>query len=54
VGDARTRDSSSDPAIPIFHGTYGVQALVLSIGLTGQFGATTKPAPVGAPSVATN
>ena len=49
-----TRDSSSDPAIPIFHGTYGVQALVLSIGLTGQFGATTKPAPVGAPSVATN
>jgi len=48
------RDSSSDPAIPIFHGTYGVQALVLSVGLTGQFGATAKPAPAGQPSVAKN
>ena len=47
------RDSSSDPALPIFHGTYGVQALVLSLGITGQFGAS-KPAPVGDATVANN
>ena len=40
----RERDSSSDPALPIFHGTYGVEALVLSISVTAQFGATAKPA----------
>lgn len=47
----RSRDSSSDPAAPIFHGTYGVQALVVSIGLTGQFGAS-APAPANTGSVA--
>lgn len=48
------RDSSSDPAVPIFHGTYGVHALVLSIGVTGVFGGKSKLAPAGDPSVASN
>jgi len=48
------RDSSSDPAVPIFHGTYGVQALVLSVGLTARFGAKSQPAPAGDPAVANN
>jgi len=48
----RERDSSSDPADPIFHGTYGVQALVLSVGLTGTFGTQAQPAPAGDPTVA--
>lgn len=39
-----SRDSSSDPAIPIFHGTYSVQAVVVSVGLTGHFGAGEPPA----------
>ena len=34
----RSRSSSSDPAVPIFHGTYSVQAVVLSLGVTGRFG----------------
>jgi long-chain fatty acid transport protein len=34
----RERETTTDPAFPIFHGTYGVQALVLSVGLAGQFG----------------
>jgi long-chain fatty acid transport protein len=33
---ARSRNSSSDPAVPIFHGTYTVQALVLCLGITGR------------------
>ena len=49
----RERDSSSDPALPIFHGTYGVEALVLTMSLTAQFGATAKPAPAAA-TVANN
>jgi long-chain fatty acid transport protein len=49
----RERETSQDPAVPIFHGTYGVQALVLSIGLNGTFGAkAAPPAPAGEPSVA--
>ncbi len=48
------RESSQDPAVPIFHGTYGVQALVVSLGLTGSFGAKPAPAPVGEPAVAKN
>jgi long-chain fatty acid transport protein len=40
------RDTTTDPAIPTFKGTYGVQALVLSVGLSGTFG---KPAPAPAP-----
>ncbi|MEO8702655.1 MAG: outer membrane protein transport protein [Kofleriaceae bacterium] len=47
------RDSSSDPAVPIFHGTYGVEALVLSVGLTGRFGGKSQPAPASDP-VASN
>lgn len=47
-----TRDSSSDPAVPIFHGTYGVDALVLSVGINGRFGATTKPTTDGNATVA--
>jgi long-chain fatty acid transport protein len=39
------RDSSDDPAIPIFHGTYGVQALVLSVGVTGHLGMAPPPPP---------
>jgi len=46
------RDSSSDPADPIFHGTYGVQAFVISLGLRGQFGAKSQPAAPTANSVA--
>lgn len=49
----RERESSSDPAIPIFHGTYGVQALVLSLGVTAQFGGGSKP-PRSDEPVATN
>ena len=41
----RERDSSSDPQYPIFHGTYAVQALVLSLGIKGTFGASPTPAP---------
>jgi len=48
------RDSSSDPADPIFHGTYGVEALVLSIGVSGRFGGQSKPAPSGTAAVARN
>lgn len=48
----RERESSQDPAIPIFHGTYGVQALVLSVGLAGTFGAKPAPAPAGDGTVA--
>ncbi len=48
----RERETSQDPAIPIFHGSYGVQALVLSLGITGTFGAKAAPAPVGSPSIA--
>ncbi len=48
----RERETSQDPAIPIFRGTYGVQALVLSVGLAGSFGAKPAPAPVGDASVA--
>jgi long-chain fatty acid transport protein len=50
----RSRDSSNDPADPIFHGTYSVNAVVISLGLTGQFGATTTPAPSGTATVASN
>jgi long-chain fatty acid transport protein len=49
---SRSRPSTSDPAFPIFHGTYSVQALVLSIGVTGRFGAASDPAPLGQPTVA--
>ncbi len=42
------RDSSSDVAEPIFHGTYAVQAFVVSLGLRGQFGG--KPAPAKEPA----
>jgi long-chain fatty acid transport protein len=45
------RDSSDDPAIPIFHGTYGVDALVLSAGLSGTFGKK-EPPPAGQDPVA--
>jgi long-chain fatty acid transport protein len=48
----KTRESSSDPAAPIFHGTYSVDAVVLSVGLNGKFGAKTKPATSGNPTVA--
>ncbi len=49
------RDSSSDPSIPIFHGTYGVQALVVSAGLRGTFGKRAKAAPTTTePAVARN
>ncbi len=47
----RSRDSSNDPADPIFHGTYSVQALVMSFGLRGTFGGA-KAAPLGEPTVA--
>ncbi len=50
----RERDSSSDPQYPIFHGTYAVQALVLSLGITGTFGATKQTPPAGQSSVASN
>lgn len=50
----RERETSQDPAIPIFKGTYGVQALVLSLGLTGTFGGPAAPAPMGAAQVAKN
>lgn len=50
----RERDSSSDPQYPIFHGTYDVQALVLSLSLTGKFGGSTTPAPASNATVATN
>ena len=46
------RDSSNDPADPIFHGTYAVQAFVVSLGLRGQFGGKTAPAKEPAGSVA--
>lgn len=39
----RERNSSSDPQYPIFHGTYGVQALVLSLSVKGTFGAPATP-----------
>lgn len=48
------REASQDPAIPIFHGTYGVSALVLSLGLSGSFGAKSAPAPASTSSVAKN
>lgn len=48
----RERDSTSDPQYPIFHGTYGVQALVLSLGVTGRFGGGAKSEPAGTAKVA--
>jgi long-chain fatty acid transport protein len=50
---SRSRDSTRDPAVPIFHGTYTVQALVLSLGVVGRFGATSRLAPAADP-VASN
>ncbi len=52
----RERDSSSDPQYPIFHGTYGVTALVLSLGVKGTFGAPSAPPPAdpAATSVSSN
>jgi long-chain fatty acid transport protein len=50
----RQRDASSDPAAPIFRGTYGIHALVLTLGVTGQFGNTSRPAPRGDATVARN
>jgi long-chain fatty acid transport protein len=51
---SQSRDSSSDPAYPIFHGTYSVDALVLCVGLSGQFGTTSEPAASGNATVARN
>jgi long-chain fatty acid transport protein len=50
----RERDSSSDPQYPIFHGTYGVQAFVLNLGVAGRFGGTAKTEPAGTSTVARN
>jgi long-chain fatty acid transport protein len=47
-----SRDSSSDPADPIYHGTYTVNAFVLVAGVTGQFGVPAHPAANTTPSVA--
>ncbi|MBA2538994.1 MAG: outer membrane protein transport protein [Deltaproteobacteria bacterium] len=44
----RERDTTTDPAVPTFHGTYGVQALVLSVGISGNFGGTPPAAPPAA------
>ena len=46
-----TRTTSDLPNQPQFKGTYGVQALVVSLGVTGTFGAKSQPA-VPAGSVA--
>ncbi len=48
----RERAASSDPAIPNFKGTYGVQALVLSVGLSGTFGGSPAPTPAGDATIA--
>ncbi len=50
----RERDSSSDPQYPIFHGTYGVQAFVLNLGIAGRFGGATKAEPATTSTVARN
>ena len=42
---------NADPYSPIFKGTYGVQAFVMSLGITGKFGATKAPDPAGTPKV---
>jgi long-chain fatty acid transport protein len=39
------RDTSSKMYEPLFKGTYGVQAFVANIGITGQFGGHKAPAP---------
>ncbi len=44
--------STADPYQPQFKGTYGVQALVLNLGVTGTFGAKAKPAPAPATTTA--
>jgi long-chain fatty acid transport protein len=50
----KERETTTDPAVPIFQGAYGVQALVLSLGLSGTFGkAEPAPAP-GSGAVAKN
>jgi len=46
------RDTSDIPNEPQFKGTYGVQAFVISLGLTAQFGGAAKPAPAGDPTIA--
>lgn len=48
----RERETTQDPAVPIFRGTYGVQALVLSLSVAGTFGGKPAAAPAGNPSVA--
>lgn len=48
----KERETTTDPAVPIFQGSYGVQALVLSLGLTGTFGGKAAAAPVGDPAIA--
>jgi long-chain fatty acid transport protein len=49
-GERDTDDAN--PYEPIFKGTYGVQAFVMSLGLTGRFGGTKVADPVGMPKVA--
>ncbi|HEU0029825.1 MAG TPA: outer membrane protein transport protein [Kofleriaceae bacterium] len=47
------RETSDALYAPAYKATYGVSALVFSLGVTGHFGATTPPpAPVGEPAVA--
>jgi long-chain fatty acid transport protein len=50
----RDTDNAS-PYSPVFKGTYGVQAFVMSLGVTGRFGAgTAAPAKAGDAKVAQN
>jgi long-chain fatty acid transport protein len=47
-----TRETSDIPNEPQIKATYGVQAFVLALSLTGTFGGPAEPAPAGEPSVA--
>jgi len=48
----KERDTTTDPAVPIFQGTYGVQAVVISLGVVGTFGGKAQPTPMGGGTVA--